>query len=133
MNVAKDDALAYPTVVHREYPRTVNARMEGTIRPFIQKSLDVNLTLLAVFNERLGLPEGTLAKCHLMDEHSACESRVIKNPPKPGEMPEDKAAIGAHTDFGSLVGSTCSSLVQGHEFDDTHVSRSCTTGWADCK
>lgn len=74
--------------------------MEGTVAPFIKKSLDVNDTLLNVFNDRLGLPPGTLAKKHPRDEWSGSESRVTKNPPTPGET---KVAIGSHTDFGSLV------------------------------
>ncbi|KAL1938602.1 hypothetical protein VTO73DRAFT_11417 [Trametes versicolor] len=102
INVSKDDALAWPGKVHREYPRTVNARMESTIRPFIEKSLGVNYTLLAVLGERLGLPAGALERQHLREEPSGSEARCIKNPPRPDGMSEEKAALGAHTDFGSL-------------------------------
>lgn len=107
INVSKDDALAWPDKVHREYPRTVNARMENTIKPFIQKSLDVNNTLLEVFNNKLGLPKGALAQRHQMYEPSGSESRCIKNPPRSGASADgnSKTAIGAHTDFGSLVGT----------------------------
>ena len=103
INVSKDDALAWPGKVHREYPSTVNARMESTIRPFIEKSLAVNNTLLAVLNDRLGLPEGALGLRHPREEPSGSESRCIKNPPRPNGMTKEQAAIGAHTDFGSLV------------------------------
>ncbi|KAH9918577.1 Clavaminate synthase-like protein [Epithele typhae] len=102
INVAKDDALAWPARVHREYPSTVNARMESTIRPFVRKSLAVNMTLLNILNDRLGLPEGTLATRHKLEEPSGSEARTIKNPPRPNGMTEEQAAIGAHTDFGSL-------------------------------
>ncbi|KAH9887649.1 Clavaminate synthase-like protein [Cubamyces lactineus] len=102
INVAKDDALAWPNKVHRDYPSTVNARMENTIKPFVQKSLEVNYTLLEVLGERLGLPKGALEQVHVLEEPSGSETRVIKNPPRPEGMPEDKAALGAHTDFGSL-------------------------------
>ncbi|KAH9848648.1 Clavaminate synthase-like protein [Lenzites betulinus] len=102
INVAKDDALAWPAKVHRDYPSTVNARMEGTIRPFVEKSLAVNNTLLAVLGARLGLSEGALEGRHTRDEPSGSEARCIKNPPRPGGISEEKAAIGAHTDFGSL-------------------------------
>ncbi|OSD01897.1 Clavaminate synthase-like protein [Trametes coccinea BRFM310] len=102
INVAKDDALAWPNKVHRDYPPTVNARMDSTIKPFVQKSLAVNYTLLEVLGERLGLPKGLLEKQHPMDEPSGSEARCIKNPPRPGGISEEKAAIGAHTDFGSL-------------------------------
>ncbi len=77
--------------------------MGSTVKPFVQKSVDVNSTLIDVFNDRLGLPKGTLAKRHSMWEHSGSESRCIKNPPRPGGVDDQKTALGAHTDFGSLV------------------------------
>ncbi|KAG5652862.1 hypothetical protein H0H81_003361 [Sphagnurus paluster] len=103
INVAKDDALAWPKQAHRTYPSTVNAHMEPTIIPFIRKSLDINNTLLDILNDRLGLPKGTLLEKHRMEEYSGSESRVIRNPPQhqqPGKPPT--VAIGSHTDFGSL-------------------------------
>ncbi|KAI0791515.1 Clavaminate synthase-like protein [Irpex lacteus] len=102
MNVSKNDALAWPQKVHRDYPSTVNARMESTIRPFIQKSIDINMTIMEVFNERLGLPKGALAEKHTLNAPSGCESRVIKNPPRKDPSMPTKQAIGAHCDFGSL-------------------------------
>ncbi|EKM58766.1 uncharacterized protein PHACADRAFT_248843 [Phanerochaete carnosa HHB-10118-sp] len=101
INISKDDALAYPTAVHRTYPSTVNARMPNTVTPFIRKSVDINNTLMAAFNDKLGFPKGTLAKLHLDTVNSCSESRCIKNPPA-REMASDRQAIGAHTDFGSL-------------------------------
>lgn len=74
--------------------------MENTISPFVRKSLEVNNTILEVFNERLSLPPGTLLKLHAMGEFSGSEARVIRNPPT-SEI--SKQAIGSHTDFGSLV------------------------------
>ncbi|EGN93564.1 hypothetical protein SERLA73DRAFT_78448 [Serpula lacrymans var. lacrymans S7.3] len=102
INVAKDDVLAYPSVARRTYPRTVNARMESTITPFVQKSLEVNYTILRIFNDKLGLPEGTLARLHSLDEFSGSEARCIRNPPLPGKSLSETVALGAHTDFGSL-------------------------------
>ncbi|KAF7313008.1 Clavaminate synthase-like protein [Mycena kentingensis (nom. inval.)] len=98
INVAKDDALAWPSQARRAYPSTVNARMESTIKPFVEKALEVNLALIAVFNEKLWLPEGTLAGKHPKDEYSGSETRVTHSPPGPA----DQQALGAHTDFGSL-------------------------------
>lgn len=100
LNVAKDDALAWPSHVHRTYPEPVERGMSTIVRPFVQKSLEVNQTILNIFNDKLGLPEGTLMKQHSLDEHSGCEARIIKNPPMPHNT--QKRAIGAHTDFGSL-------------------------------
>ena len=104
INVSKDDALNYPNPVHRTYPSTVNARMDSTITPFVRKSMEINHTMMDVFNDKLGLPEGTLAKFHTLNEPSGSEARCIKKPPThPGEESPDRQAIGAHTDFGSLV------------------------------
>ena len=61
LNIAKDDAIAWPTKVHREYPAPVNAHMADAVKPFVQKSIEVNNTLISVFNDKLGLPKGALA------------------------------------------------------------------------
>ena len=103
INVSQDDALAWPAVAHRTYPSTVCARMESTVKPFVEKSLEINNALLAVLNAKLGLPEGTLAAKHALEEHSGSEARVIKSPPMPAGSAPDRAALGSHTDFGSLV------------------------------
>lgn len=117
INVAKDDALAWPKVARREYPSAVNARMENTICPFVRKSLDVNNTLLQVLNDRLGLKPDSFSKRHSMDEWSGSECRVLKNPPS-SKTPM-KIAVGAHTDFGSLVSGQASGtlgLERGQSF-----------------
>jgi isopenicillin N synthase-like dioxygenase len=100
INIAKDDALAWPQQARRAYPSTVNAHMPETVIPFVKKSVEVNDTLLQIFNDRLGLPPDALKKRHLLAEYSGSETRVIKNPPS--LQAPLKVAIGAHTDFGSL-------------------------------
>ncbi|PCH41768.1 Clavaminate synthase-like protein [Wolfiporia cocos MD-104 SS10] len=102
INVSKDDALAWPRAVHRTYPSTVEARMSSTIQPFVRKSLEINHTLLDILNKKLGLPEGALAERHAIDEPSGSEARCIRTPPMHSDTSENRAAIGAHTDFGSL-------------------------------
>ncbi|KAI0048074.1 Clavaminate synthase-like protein [Auriscalpium vulgare] len=98
INVARDDALGWPTVRHRTYPSTVNARMESTVRPFIRKAVDVTTVLFGVFDKKLGLPEGTFASLHAPDQETTSESRCIRSlQTSPG-----KAALAPHTDFGSL-------------------------------
>lgn len=101
LNIARDDALAWPTPVHRTYPTTVNARMDSTIKPFVQKSLAINNLLIGVLNDKLGLPQDTLAACHKVGEHSGCTARVIRAAPQ--QNFDDKVFLTAHTDFGSLV------------------------------
>lgn len=102
LNVAKDDALAYPRKVHKDYPETVNVRMESAVKPFTLKTIDICNTLVSALNDRLGLPEGRLIELHRVEKESFCQSRCIKNPPARG-APADKQALGAHTDYGSLV------------------------------
>ena len=103
INISKDDVISWPTPTHRTYPSTVNARMKSTIIPFVRKSLDVTNTLLDVLNDRLGLPKGAIAKRHSLMEYSGCEARCIKSP-KTMDIPSDSALLGAHADYGSLVG-----------------------------
>jgi isopenicillin N synthase-like dioxygenase len=102
INIAKDDALAYPAKVHRNYPSTVNAQMMDTIRPFTLKSAEVCNTLLDALNDRLDLPKGKLGELHRVEDLSNCQSRCTKSPPARGATTE-KPSLGAHTDFGSLV------------------------------
>ena len=71
--------------------------------PFVRKSLEINNTILRIFDVRLGLPEGTLLQLHTLEEPSGSEARVIRVPPMPGKALADAATIGSHTDFGSLV------------------------------
>lgn len=111
VNVSKDDALAWPGMAHRTYPSTVNARMETTIKPFVEKSLAINNFLIGIMNDKLGLPKGTLASFHKPLEHSGCVARAIRAPPHPGL--EAKTFLTAHTDFGSLV-STSNRLLHEH-------------------
>lgn len=80
----------------------VNKRMDSTIKPFIVKSAEITTTLINVFNERLGLPEGALAKRHRLEELSFCQSRCIKKPACIGNPP-DGPVLGEHTDYGSIV------------------------------
>ena len=102
INVAQDDIFAWPNIVHREYPRTVGARMESTIGPFVRRSREINSALLRILERRLGLPDGEFLKRHTAEEHSGSETRCIKSPPRKPGAP-DNNVLAPHTDFGSLV------------------------------
>lgn len=82
--------------------------MEDAIIPFVRKSMEVNNTILAVFEARLGLPEGKFAKLHSTEEPSGSEARCIKTPPD-----QETTGVGAHTDFGTIV--------RKHSFRVTHI------------
>jgi isopenicillin N synthase-like dioxygenase len=78
--------------------------MENTVVPFVRKGLEVSNVVLNIFNDKLGLPKGTLEKLHDMEEYSGSETRCIRSPPAQVKEATKNAVIGAHTDFGSLVG-----------------------------
>ncbi|GAA5821170.1 hypothetical protein JCM10212_002574 [Sporobolomyces blumeae] len=121
LNVAKDDALAFPEVRQRTYPKTAVDRMD-TVTAFVRSSDICLQTLMAALEPRLGLPSGTLGALHKEGDLSGSEARVILKPAPGGKgylaegVGEDgnpAAAIGAHTDFGSfsmLHGRGCGGL-----------------------
>ena len=76
--------------------------MDSVIVPYVLKSMDVNMTFLALFERKLGLPAGELLDRHRRDELNGGEARCIRTPPH-----QTSAGIGAHTDFGSLVNPFC--------------------------
>jgi isopenicillin N synthase-like dioxygenase len=104
LNVSRDDALAFPNAIHRTYPHTVEARMAGTITPFVKASMEITNVLIDCIGKKMGLPNGMLDDIHSTKDYSGCGARIIKNPPVDDkEISKDKVALGAHTDFGSLV------------------------------
>jgi len=99
INVSKDDALNWPKIVHREYPPPVKEKMHA-VKKFVQRSDEINRTLMDVMSDRLGISRDILRDKHDPSKTTPSESRVIRNPPKP--MTAEEVAIGSHTDFGSL-------------------------------
>ncbi|KDQ63016.1 hypothetical protein JAAARDRAFT_29011 [Jaapia argillacea MUCL 33604] len=105
-NVSQDDVLSWPVPTHRTYFSTVNDNMDVTVSPFVRKSMEVNNTLLSIFESRLGLRAGTLAGLHDPSETSGSEARCIRAEPKSAgssSYVDGKAVLGAHSDFGSLT------------------------------
>ncbi|KIJ30337.1 hypothetical protein M422DRAFT_36625 [Sphaerobolus stellatus SS14] len=99
INVARDDALNRPKIIHREYPPPTEERMPA-IKNFIQASDAINRSLMDIMSDRLGIPREILRAKHDPTKTTPSESRVIRNPPRP--MSPEEIAIGSHTDFGSL-------------------------------
>ncbi|KAH8094719.1 Clavaminate synthase-like protein [Cristinia sonorae] len=96
-NVAQDDALSWPAVIHRTYPEPITKGMRTVVTPFVRKSRDINFTLLSIFEDKLGLARGDLVRLHSPDETCGGEARCVKTPPN-----AQQAGIGAHSDFGTL-------------------------------
>lgn len=131
LNIAQDDAITWPHPTYRTYPSTVNARMDRVVTPFVRKSVEVNNTLIAIFERILGLPQGAIAQLHAMGAPSGSEARVVKTPPN-----QSTAGIGAHTDFGTLVRLPLSPIGGFTSFalSLTVFGRpSSITAWAVCK
>ena len=76
--------------------------MESTVKPFIEKSVEINNTLLAAFNQKLGLPEGALLSKHTREEHTSSEARCIRAPPNQ-HLSNVKVSLDAHSDYGTIV------------------------------
>ena len=107
--------------------------MKGTITPFVRASMNITRDLLNVLGDQLGLPAGTMDKLHAAKEVSGSETRTIKNPPVgQRNMSVDKVAIGAHTDFGSLVRAYLYQSLCVHAYV-LLCSRSCITASAGFK
>ncbi|KAF8589979.1 Clavaminate synthase-like protein [Ramaria rubella] len=98
-NVAKDDALARPNIVHRVYAPPVEEGM-SVIRAFVEASEIIQRYLMDVMSDRLGLPKEVLREKHNPSEYSGSEARILRNPPT--TMSKEQVALGEHTDFGSL-------------------------------
>ncbi|EMD39822.1 hypothetical protein CERSUDRAFT_92312 [Gelatoporia subvermispora B] len=101
--IMKDDILAWPNVMHRAYPEPANAHMEGAIRPFSRKAIEVNLTVLNVLNEKLALPDGTLAGLHRPEVRSQDAVKFVNVQPLFRTVSEDTVLVPGHTDYGSLT------------------------------
>jgi isopenicillin N synthase-like dioxygenase len=73
-----------------------------TFVSFIKTSHSIVTLLLNLFNESLGLPEGTLASFHQLEAMSSDAVRIIRAPPLP---PNDRDAVvlREHTDYGSIA------------------------------
>ncbi|KAI0031250.1 Clavaminate synthase-like protein [Vararia minispora EC-137] len=102
INISRDDALAWPQIVHRTYPTAVNNRMESTIMPFIRKSIEINNVLLEALERKLELPRGILASKHSAEEHTSSEVRAIKAP-KNQHLSNIKVSLDAHSDYGTIT------------------------------
>ncbi|KAM0790376.1 hypothetical protein ACM66B_003258 [Microbotryomycetes sp. NB124-2] len=111
-NIAKDDALAYPVARQRSYPSVIQQHM-STIKEFISLSDTVLKTIMTALEPFVGLEPGTLTAYHENGgpNLSGSEARLIYKPPSGapgspiegvGEDGQPAAAIGSHTDFGSL-------------------------------
>lgn len=81
----------------------MEASMESVVQPFAQKAIDLNLACMDILNDKLGFPPGRFRELHKVDALSTSEARIVRTPPPPPEGWTKNVALGAHTDFGSIV------------------------------
>ena len=121
--MSKGDALGRPAIVDRTYPPCVEERMP-VIREFTEVSESIIYTIMDLISDRLGLPRKILRERHSSPGPPPInESRLIRNPPRPMDNNKLEVALGAHTDFGSLV----SNLMKANYLTDQIGSRSFIT------
>lgn len=103
--------------------------------PFVRKSMAINMMILNILDDLLGLPQGTLADLHTLEELSGSEARVIKSQPHPSSMNEVKASLASHTDFGSLVSNLHDGFIRYPLTTPIQISyrHSCTINSVDCR
>jgi hypothetical protein len=73
------------------------------LRRIVMASHAVIDTILKALGAKLGLRPGTLESFHRVSEISGDQIRFIKAQPYHQDMDEQRASLGAHTDFGSVV------------------------------
>lgn len=67
----------------------------------MQGSHNIVILLLNLLNDKLGLPQDTLANLHRQEAVSGDQVRWVKAPPQP--VDDRRTALGQHTDFGSVT------------------------------
>lgn len=67
----------------------------------MQGSHNIVILLLKLLNNKLGLPQNTLANLHRQEAVSGDQVRWVKAPPQP--VDDRRTALGQHTDFGSVT------------------------------
>ncbi|KAI9726899.1 MAG: hypothetical protein M1828_000247 [Chrysothrix sp. TS-e1954] len=103
-NIAKDHILRLPEPTEPPLPMPEEmTRHQALLERFIRDSHGIVALVLEKLGERLGLPRGTLEDLHRLDRRSGDQVRFVRSPPQLMEEEERRAALGAHTDFGSVT------------------------------
>ncbi|KAF2834547.1 Clavaminate synthase-like protein [Patellaria atrata CBS 101060] len=97
-NVSKDDILG----ISEQLPVPYLLRPRRTLlESNIQHSHVLITVLLDLLNTRLDLPPSKLGSLHRLKAVSGDQVRFVKAPPQPPD--DQRTALGAHSDFGSIT------------------------------
>ncbi|SMQ48830.1 unnamed protein product [Zymoseptoria tritici ST99CH_3D7] len=101
-NISKDDILGLSEpIVNPEILKRKESR--ELLKSFIEQSHGIVRLVLRLLNSSLGLPEGKLESLHRLRANSGDQVRWVRSPPKEEAMDAQQAALGEHTDFGSVT------------------------------
>lgn len=96
--ISKDDILG----LSRPLPAPeILKKHRPLFSSYIQSSHAVVSLLLSHLNTSLDLPKGELVSLHRLWDNSGDQIRFVRSPPQPEQ--DRRAALGAHTDFGSVT------------------------------
>ena len=101
-NVAKDHVLRLPEPTEPPVPMPdAMTQHEQLLERFIRGSHTIVQLILSRLNSRLGLPRRKLEELHALEKASGDQVRFVRSPPQ--QIDDRQAALGAHTDFGSVT------------------------------
>lgn len=105
-NISKDDIMGIGGSGERLRNPELLMRQENRerIKGYMLGSHAIVTLILGRLNGRLGLPEGRLQGLHRLLAVSGDQVRWVKSPPQ--EVDDRRAALGEHTDFGSVSHSS---------------------------
>lgn len=86
------EPLPAPAILHQS---------RNLLGSFMRGSHDIVTLILNILNDKLALPDGTLANLHRYQAISGDQVRFVKAPPQP--VDDRRTALGQHTDFGSVT------------------------------
>ncbi|KAL1983801.1 hypothetical protein VTN96DRAFT_9887 [Rasamsonia emersonii] len=100
MQISKDDILSISEPLPA--PELINNR-RSDLSTYIHTNYTILDVLFTSLSRSLRLEPSTLSNLHRLHAPSGCHVRFIRAPPSTKPVSEETAALGEHTDFGSLT------------------------------
>jgi len=99
-NISKDDLLSISSPIAA--PSVINSHRQD-LKSYVETNNDILSTLYTSLSRSLHLNPETLSSLHRLSAPSGCHVRFIRAPPVVEPQSANAAALGEHTDFGSLT------------------------------
>lgn len=98
--MSKDDLISISPPISA--PSIINNRRKD-LKSYVETNNDILSILYTSLSTSLRLDPNTLSSLHRPLAPSGCHVRLIRAPPPTERQPANAAALGEHTDFGSLT------------------------------